>query len=179
MLLEELGISGLTAATILVATPAVYLAVIVLTRVSGVRSLAKMSSFDFAATVAIGSTVSSAALGSTSLAAGALALTVIFALQFAIALVRRRGWAQGAFDNQPVLLMAEGHVLDDRLAAVRVSRVELWAQLRLAGIERLEQVGAVVMETTGEMSVLRVGALSPELLEGVQGAEQLRRAPAP
>lgn len=173
MLLQALGISWLTAATILVAAPAVYLIVIVLTRLSGVRSLAKMSTFDFAATVAIGSTLSSAALSSTPLSAGALALVVFFALQFVIAHVRRRGWAQGAFDNQPILLMAAGRVLEAQMSTARVSRFELWAQLRLAGIERLEQVGAVVMETTGELSVLRAGELSPELLEGVRGAEHL------
>lgn len=177
MLLEQLGISWLTAATILVATPAVYLAVIVLTRLSGVRSLAKMSTFDFAATVAIGSTLSAAALSTTPLASGVLALTVLFALQFLIGKARQRGLARGAFDNRPVLVLAHGRVLDDQLARVRVSRHELWAQLRLAGIERLEQVGAVVMETTGDLSVLRSAQLSPELLDGVHGAEHLR-APA-
>lgn len=45
---------------------------------------------------------------------------------------------------------------------------------RLAGV-RLAEVQAVVMETTGDIRVLKAGeALDVELLQGVRGAERLR-----
>lgn len=145
-LLERLGASWATIGTIVVSALLVYAAVIVLTRLAGLRSLAKMSSFDFAATVAVGSTVASTALGSAPLMSGV----------------------------EPMLLMAGGEALEDNLRHARVSREELWAQLRLAGVHRRDQVHAVILETTGDMSVLQGdGPFDRELLQGVRGAEHL------
>lgn len=145
-LLERLGASWATIGTIVVSALLVYAAVIVLTRLAGLRSLAKMSSFDFAATVAVGSTVASTALGSAPLVSGV----------------------------EPMLLMAGGEALEDNLRHARVSREELWAQLRLAGVHRRDQVHAVILETTGDMSVLQGdGPFDRELLQGVRGAEHL------
>ena len=152
-----------------------YAVVILLTRLTGVRSLAKMSGFDFAATVAVGSTVAATLVGSAPLTAGVLGVAVLFGLQYLVASLRRRGLFLGLVDNAPILLMAGSEVLEGNLRHARVSREELWAQLRLAGVHRRDQVQAVVMETTGDISVLRTGdPVDPELLQGVRGAEALR-----
>lgn len=169
LLTASLGLDPARALTIVVAAPLVYLAVIVLTRVAGVRSLATMSSFDFAATVAIGSIIATVSTGSTPLLAGLTALAALFGLQFAIAALRRGGHAGGVFDNEPILLMEDGRLRQDNLDTIRLSRRELWSQLRLAGISRLDEVGLAVMETTGEISVLRTGEISPELRDGIRG----------
>ena len=66
-----------------------------------------MSSFDFAATVAIGSTLASTAVGSVSLSPGAAGLPMLFGLQAAIA-VRRRGALGGLVDNTPLLRGVRG-----------------------------------------------------------------------
>ena len=174
-LLEPFGASWSELAAIAVSAVAVYVAVIVLTRLAGVRALAKMSSFDFAATVAVGSTVASTALGSSPLANGVVALAMLYGLQYAVATLRRRGLLGGVVDNEPILLMAGPEVLEGNLRHARVSRSELWSQLRMAGVHSREQVYAVVMETTGDMSVLRNGQpFDPELLDGVRGVEVLR-----
>jgi hypothetical protein len=48
----------------------------------------------------------------------------------------------------------------------------------MAGVHRREQVHAVVLETTGDMSVLRgAGPFDRELLQGVRGAERLQVRP--
>lgn len=175
-LLHEGGVGGTRLGTVVVATVLVYVAVVVLTRLAGPRSLAKMSSFDFAATVAVGSTLSSTATGSVPLAAGAAALAVLFGLQALVGALRRRGALGGAVDNRPLLLLAHGQVLDDALAQARISRSELWSQLRASGVRRLGDVHAVVLETTGDLSVLPAGqgGTEPVLMEGVRGAERLR-----
>lgn len=170
MVLAQLGISWLMVLTIVLATLGGYAWVIVLTRVFGVRSLAKMTSFDFAATVAVGSALASTALGTIPLAGGLLALAILFCMQYVLGLARRRSLARGVLDNQPVLLMRHGRVLESGMKDTRLSRSELMSQLRIAGIRQLDEVGAVVMETTGEISVLRAGDLSDELLEGVRHA---------
>lgn len=175
-LLEDAGVSGTRLGTVVLGTVLVYAVVVLLTRLAGPRSLAKMSSFDFAATVAVGSTLSSTATGSVPLAAGATALVVLFGLQALVGALRRRGTFAGALDNTPLLLMAGSDVLDDALAQARMSRSELFGQLRSSGVRRRDQVHAVVLETTGDLSVLTTGDgdTDPVLLEGVRGAERLR-----
>jgi uncharacterized membrane protein YcaP (DUF421 family) len=173
--LEQLGASWTDLAVIPVSAIAVYLAVIALTRLAGVRSLAKMSSFDFAATVAVGSTVASVALGSAPLLSGLLVLALLFGLQYLVASLRRRSLLRGIVDNEPILVMAGPEVLEGNLRHARISRSELWSQLRLAGIHHREQVRAVVLETTGDLSVLRNGEpFDRELLQGIRGIEHLR-----
>lgn len=173
--LTQLGSSWTTLVVAVVSTAVVYALVIALTRLSGVRSLATMSSFDFAATVAVGSTIATTAAGSTPLARGAVVLVALFALQFVVAKLRRRTAVEALIDNRPLLLMHNGRVLDENLAVGRLNRSELWAQLRMAGVHRRADVRAVVMETTGSLSVItREGEFDEALLEGVRGGELLR-----
>lgn len=175
MLLTELGASWTRIAEVLVAGVVVYAVVIALTRLTGVRSLAKMSAFDFAATVAVGSTVSSVLTGSVPLAAGLIGLALLFGMQYGLGLMRRRDLLLGVIDNQPMLLMAGREVLEANMRHVRLSRSELWSQLRQQGVHSLDQVHAVVFETSGKISVLRAGErVDTELLQGVRGAGVLR-----
>lgn len=175
MLLSHLGASWTRLAVVVIAGVAAYALVILLTRMTGVRSLAKMSTFDFAATVAVGSTVSSILTGSVPLAAGALGLVVLFALQYVVAQARRRDLFKGVLDNRPILLMAGAEILEGNMRHARISREELWSNLRKAGIHSRAQVHAVIMETTGDMTVLHAGErLDDELLRGVRGADRLR-----
>ena len=173
--LARLGATWAELANVVVSAAVAYALVIALTRLAGLRSLAKMSSFDFAATVAVGSTLAATLLGSSPLVTGALGLAMLFGLQYVVATVRRRQLLRGVVDNEPMLLMAGSRVLEGQLRHARLSRAELFSQLRLAGVHRLEQVQAVVMETTGDISVLRAGEpIDAELLHGVRGVEALR-----
>jgi uncharacterized membrane protein YcaP (DUF421 family) len=175
VLLERLGASWTTLAVVVLSGLGVYVAVIALTRLAGVRSLAKMSSFDFAATVAVGSTIATTLVGSTSLTAGVFGLAVLFGLQYLVATLRRRGLLLGVVDNEPLLLMADGQVLEGNLRHARVSREELFSQLRQHGIFTRAEVQAVVLETTGDVSVVRTGQpVDDDLLRGVRGSERLR-----
>lgn len=175
MLLSHLGATWERLAVVVIAGTVAYLLVIVLTRISGLRSLAKMSTFDFAATVAVGSTVASVVTGSVPLAAGVLGLVLLFVLQWVIALLRRYNALGGVVDNRPILLMAGPEVVEDNMRHARISREELWSQLRMSGVHGRQQVHCVIMETTGDFTVLKSGErLDDELLQGVRGAELLR-----
>ncbi len=167
--------SWTTLAVVVLSGTVTYAAVILLTRLTGVRSLAKMSSFDFAATVAIGSTVSATLVGSAPLAAASWGWHCSSACS-----TRSRCCAVGdccsAWWTTRRSCSWRGRGCWRTTCGTRaVSHEELWAQLRLAGVQRRDQVQAVVMETTGDVSVLRAGdPLDPELLRGVRGAEALR-----
>lgn len=159
---------------VLIATVAIYLIVVLYTRLAGPRSMATMSSFDFAASVAIGSTVATVANLGTPLAHGLVTLAVLYLAQLVMAQLRRNLKLGRALDNQPILLMDGEEILKDHLRTARVTEPELWSQLRRAGVSRLDQVLAVVMETTGDISVIKAessdASIEPKLLAGVRGA---------
>ena len=131
---------------VVVATVGIYGAVILYTKVAGLRSLATMSSFDFAA--------------------------VLYLLQAVVPLLRRAGGTR-AVDNAPLLLMAGTEVVPENLAQARVTEAELMAQVRAAGVTGLAEVQAVVMESTGSISVLAGdGGLDAAVLSGVRDADR-------
>lgn len=132
-----------------------YLAIIILTRIGGKRSFSKMSSFDFAITVALGSMIATTVLSkSVSLWDGIVGLTVLYILQFGTAFLRRYAFISKITDNAPLLLMQGEKVLHENLKKARVTESDLKAKLREANVLELSQVRAVIFETTGDIAVL-------------------------
>jgi uncharacterized membrane protein YcaP (DUF421 family) len=152
----------------------IFGAVIIATRIGGLRSFSKMSAFDFAMTVAVGSLIATVSVTDASLPAGLVGLAVLYGLQVLVAVLRRRTGFEQAVDNTPVLLMRDGEFFEDAMQRARVTRSDLRAKLREANALRYADVRAVVLETTGDISVLHGdGELEPDLLRGVQGSERL------
>lgn len=128
-----------------------------------------MSAFDFAMTVAIGSLIAAAASGQRSLAAVVLGVAVLYAAQFGVAVLRRYGLLGGIVDNRPLLLMDGPQVLHDNLRRARVTLDDLHGKLREANVLDYHQIRAVVLETTGDVSVLQGDQeLDVRLLRGVR-----------
>ncbi len=148
--------------------------VILLCRINGLRSFSKMSSFDFALTVATGSLLAGAVQNvDQNLGTGLVAIAAIFAIQYAIAICRRKfRWVQRLTDNEPLLLVEDGRILHDNLGTARVTEDDLYAKLRESNTFSLDDVRAVVMETTGDISVLKAGGtdrtLDRDILKGVR-----------
>lgn len=142
-------------AVILVCGVGIYLTVIVLTRIFGKRSFSKMSSFDFAMTVAVGSIIATTLLSSTvSLTEGAFGMLVVYVLQLTAAVLRRFEVVEKAIDNTPLLLMDGPVILHENLRKARVSESDLRAKLREANVMEKKDVKAVIFETTGDIAVL-------------------------
>jgi len=160
----------------------IYVALVLFTRMAGLRSFSKMSSFDFAITVAFGSILASAMLAKNPpLLQSIVGLATLFALQSVVSRLRTRFDAvAGTVDNAPLLIMAGPEILHDNLQAAHMTEDDLYAKLREANVTRWEQVRAVVMESTGDVSVLHAEPGDPpldtELLHGVRHAERLHAA---
>ena len=174
---EWIGTPWSAAGWVLATTVAIFVSVLIATRVAGLRSFSKMSSFDFAMTVAVGSVMASTATSSTvPLAHGMIALVGLYGTQVVIARLRLHTVADELIDNTPMVLMVGDRMLHEHLRRVRVSESDVRAKLREANVLNYDQVVAVVLETTGDISVLHGDAhLDPDLLRGVTGAEQLQR----
>ena len=133
-----------------------YLALIVMLRASGKRTLSKMNAFDLVVTVALGSTLATVLLNaSVPLAEGVVALALLVYLQYAITwLSVRSDRFRALIKAEPTLLVHEGRPLEGAMRTQRVTRDEIDAALRSSGKADLSEVRSVVLETDGSMTVI-------------------------
>lgn len=167
MFADDPTLNSLLAGAVLAALALVW--VVLLVRIVGLRSFSKMTSFDFVMTIAMGSLVGSAARSTTwtDYLQAVAAMASLFLVQWVTAKLRNSSrWASRVIQNQPVLLMRDGKVLEEALRATRVSRDSLFEKLRGANVLDMAKVRAVVLETTGDVSVLHGDRLEETILQG-------------
>ncbi len=135
----------------------IYLSIIIITRLNGLRTFATMSSFDFSITIATGSIIASTILSEkNSLLKGVVALAILIFLQASVALLRKKNNKfERAVSNTPILLMKGPEILWKNLDATRVTESDLYSKLREANVTQMTKILAVVLETTGKISVLQ------------------------
>lgn len=159
---------------IIIRTFFVMFVIISLTRLQGLRSFSKMSGFDFAVTVAVGSVLAGAITTlDTSVWVYAGAVGGLFLFQAIVAQLRARfDPVESLIDNTPLIVMRDGHVMHDNLKTARMTHDDLMGKLREANAYDMSKVHAVVVEATGDVSVLHgTGDVSPEVMDGLRGAD--------
>jgi uncharacterized membrane protein YcaP (DUF421 family) len=136
---------------------AMYVALILFLRISGSRTLSSMNAFDFIITVAIGSVFGRALTAKkVVLAEAVFAFGLLIALQYAVTWTQVRWPLFGrAVTNPPVLLYFRGEVLEDAMRRERVRKPELQSAVRKKKFGTLSEVEAVVLESSGELSVIK------------------------
>ncbi len=140
----------------LVATPIAFVILLIVLRVAGKRTLAKMTAYGLTITVAFGSVFASVLLDrSVPLLDGAVAFAALAALQGVLA------WSSSRFElvsravtARPTALVCRGAVNDSMLRRERVRIEEVRAAVRAAGQSSVSKVLAVVLETDGSLSVV-------------------------
>ncbi|APQ17146.1 DUF421 domain-containing protein [Maribacter hydrothermalis] len=145
-----------TVGQICVAAFFVYLYMMFITLVTGKRTFAKMTSFDFAVTIAMGSILADAVNKPVSnLMPAMVSIALLAGLQALFAkLLSSSTTVQKVITNTPILLMENGTILKDNMKKALVSQADLMGKLREANVLQLSQVKAVIFETTGDISVL-------------------------
>lgn len=144
---------------------------ILLVRIVGLRAFSKMTAFDFVTTIASSSLVATAGTRTepSEYLQTLAAIAGIFLVKWLLSIVRLKSdAARKLVQNKPVLLMENGQFLDSAMSAARVSRASIIEKLRSANVARQEEVKAVVLETTGDISVMSKQDFDERLLEGVK-----------
>jgi uncharacterized membrane protein YcaP (DUF421 family) len=133
-----------------------YVALVVLLRISGKRTLSKMNMFDFVITIALGSLFATLILSKeVALAEGVAGLALLITLQFIVAwLSARFGFVRRLVKANPALLFYDGQYLHDRMRQERVNEEEIRFAARASGVDDMSQLGAVILETDGTFSVI-------------------------
>lgn len=156
-----------------------YLALVIMLRLTGNRTLSQMNSFDFIVTIALGSTFSSGMINkSIPLTDTLLAFAVLIGLQW---LITKMSVKFKTVDNlvksDPVLLFYHGRFYNEKMRKTRVTEEEILASIRQDGLSSLDQVEAVVLETNGKLSAVpkqlshERNYNSPRGLSSLQGVE--------
>jgi uncharacterized membrane protein YcaP (DUF421 family) len=157
---------------------AAYLSVVVVLRISGKRTLAKLNAFDLVVTVALGSTLATILLNSdVSWSEGVAALLLLAGLQALVAWVTvHRSGARAVITSRPTLVWHDGRPIESALTGQRVALDEVRQAVRATGTGDLGDVAAVVLESDGTLSVIPRSSIGDwSALEGVAGAPARER----
>jgi uncharacterized membrane protein YcaP (DUF421 family) len=141
----------------LLAGATAYVALVLMLRVSGKRTLSKLNAFDLVVTVALGSTLSAILTSKqVPLADGVVALGLLVALQFAVAWVASRSrFVNRIAKSEPRILFRRGAFAVEAMRRERVTEDEVLAAVRKAAVASLDDVEVVILESSGDLSVLR------------------------
>jgi uncharacterized membrane protein YcaP (DUF421 family) len=142
---------------ILVRVPVMFVFTLLAVRFGGKRHVSDLGPFDFIITLAAASAVGDAVLYEhVPLSHAIVVVGMLFFLQFLFTTFPL-GWIglKNTLEGEPTRLVADGRVLDDALAAERLDRDTLAAELRKHGVADPGQVEAAYLERDGTVSVIR------------------------
>lgn len=136
---------------------AVYLFLLVVMRITGKRSLSRVTTFDFILLLIIAETTQQALLGDDfSVTNCFLLILTLMAIDKVLVLLKQRSklvsaWAEGL----PLVLVDHGEIHQRRLDESQVSVSDILAAAReLQGLERLDQIKYAVLERHGGITVI-------------------------
>lgn len=134
-----------------------YVGLVMLLRISGKRTLTRMTTFDFVIAIAIGSAfgrILTASIVSISEAITAFILLILLQTIFSFLEVRSKKFKQFT-TTPPTLLYYNGEYLRKNMRKERIREDALLSAIRKKGFGTLNEVKAVVFETDGSFSVIQ------------------------
>jgi uncharacterized membrane protein YcaP (DUF421 family) len=136
---------------------AMYLALMVLFKIAGRRSLAELTTFDFVLLMIIGEATQQALLGDDfSLTNSMLVIVTLIVIDVGLSLLKQRSqWVSQLIDGGPTIIVENGKVLHKRLRHARLIEADIMEAARSSqGIETLEQIKFAILERNGKISVI-------------------------
>lgn len=141
---------------VLIATLVAYGALIFLLQLSGKRTLAKMTAFDFVVTIAVGSVLANIALSkSTPFMEGMTALVVLIGAQYCISsMCVKSKKIEFLVKPKPTLLLYQGQFMKEAMRSERVTEADILSALRGQGHSSVKDVEAVILEADGSFNAV-------------------------
>ena len=128
-----------------------------LLRILGRRGLAQLSLFEFVLIIALGSAVGDPMFyPDVPVLHGLIVITVVVLIErFLIWITNRNQKIEDVLEGRPHCLIEEGRFDLEGLAAIMLSRAEIYMELRLEGVEQMGQVRRAYLEINGKMSIFQ------------------------
>ncbi len=133
----------------------VYLFLLLLLRMTGKRTLAQITSFDFVLLLIISEATQQALIGEdNSMINGAIVVATLIGLNILMSLLKQRSkWFDRLLDDIPLVIVADGKPLKERMDKSRVDEDDvLDAAREHHGLERMEQIRPAILERDGQSS---------------------------
>lgn len=141
----------------------VYGFLLITLRLTGKRQVGQLAPFDLVLLLVLSNAVqNSMNAGDNTVAAGFILVGTLLAVNGVMSwFTWRNKRAELLLEGRPQILVHHG-LLDERiLASERITRHELMAAVRQAGIADLEDVHVAILETNGRINVIAKGASAP------------------
>lgn len=135
----------------------IFLTLFLMFKVWGRKHLGQMAPFDFVLLLIMSEAVQNSLVDDDKSIPGGLIVVATFmslaSLLNILAFYSRK--AETWLDGTPKLIIRRGQLFEDVLKQQRISRQEVEESIREQGVERIEDVGLGVLETNGQISIIR------------------------
>ncbi|WP_425250833.1 DUF421 domain-containing protein [Geothrix campi] len=134
----------------------VYGFLLVTLRLTGKRQVGQLSPFDFVLLLVLSNAVqNSMNAGDNTVGAGFILVATLLAVNgFMSWLTWRSKRAEILLDGRPQILVHNGQLDEAMLASERITRHELMAAVRQAGVSDVADVRVAILETNGRINVI-------------------------
>ena len=137
-----------------------------LLRVAGPRMFGHWSALDFVVTIMLGSALARAMTGGAPLVGTMVAAAVIAVIHVVLAhLVARNGTMARLFEGKAALLIDHGRIDHGTRKRNMISEADLREALRQEGVDgegHVDNVKAMTLEPSGELSVIKIDPCKPD-----------------
>lgn len=136
---------------------AIYGFLLLIFRISGKRSLAQITTFDFILLLIVGEATQQALLGDDfSVTNALLVILTLLGVDIGLALLKQHVPRVGRYiDGLPLVIVENGELLKDRMDKARIDESDILSAARkLQGLERMDQIKYAVLERDGGVTVI-------------------------
>jgi uncharacterized membrane protein YcaP (DUF421 family) len=134
----------------------IYFFLLLVVRILGKREVGTITAFDLIVSLMLGEVVDEAIFGDVSMAQAGVAIGSVAFWHLA------NSWASFKSDfihkltgDKPRVLIESGELLQDALAKERLNEQEIFSELRMQGIDDIQEVKTATLETNGRISVVQ------------------------
>ena len=136
---------------------AVYAGLMVIFRLTGKRSLADTTPFDFVLLLIFSEALQSALVDDdNSLTASFVVIVTLMVLNIGMSLLKQRSHLiERLLEGAPIIVVEDGRMLRDRMRRARIDEADILSAARQSqGIETIDEIKRAVLERSGGISVI-------------------------
>ena len=134
----------------------VYVLMLLVIRLLGKRTVGNFAAFDLLVALMLGEVVDEIIYGDGSIAQGVVAIGVVAAAQYGNSWLSY--WDHGfdaLLEGKPTPIVRDGKMVRDGMRAERINAKGVMHELRLQGVDDIEEVKLAMVEVDGVVSVLK------------------------
>lgn len=140
---------------ILIRTPLMFLAVVIILRLTGKRGVQQLSIFEMVMIITLGSAAGDSMFYHDVGLFHALAVFIIILLIYRVLIffIAKSAKMERLLEGQPIYLLRDGRMCLDEIDNDELGADEFFGELRGQNVEHLGQLRYVILEDTGKLSV--------------------------